>query len=344
LFCYDLAGKQLWHYEMPPAATVAGFGTGVSPVLADNTVVLVRDETKDPKIVAVDLVTGDLKWEKKRQSRSAFSTPAIWDTAEGKQIATPGFLKLIGYDLKTGEEAWFVEGMPSACCTTPVATQEDLFFAGWSPGDPSEKSEFEMPTFDDLLKASDTNKDGVLSKDEVQNTDMKDFFSSLDANLDDKYTRAEADEMDKFISASRNSAFALKPGGTGNVTASHVRWKQTRGLPYVASAIVYKDQLVMVKDGGIVTAYDTKTGQKVYEKRAVASGSYYASPVAASGHIYFASLPDGAITVLKGGASTPEVVAENEPLGERLAATPAIADDTLYVRTAGHLYAFAEQK
>jgi outer membrane protein assembly factor BamB len=344
LFCYDLAGKELWHYEMPPAATVAGFGTGGSPVLADNTVVLVREETKDPKIVAVDLLTGDLKWEKKRQSRSAFSTPAIWDTAEGKQVAVPGFLKLIGYDLKTGEEAWFVEGMPSACCTTPVATPEDLFFAGWSPGDPSEETEYGMPKYDDLLKASDTNKDGVLAKDEVENTEMEDFFNAVDGNQDGKYTREEADEMDKFMAASRNSAFALKPGGSGNVTASHMRWKQTRGLPYVASAIVYKDQLVMVKDGGIVTAYNAKTGEKIYEKRAVASGGYYSSPVAANGYIYFASLPDGAITVLKGGASAPEVVAENEPLRERLAATPAIADDTLYVRTAGHLYAFVDQK
>jgi hypothetical protein len=44
------------------------------------------------------------------------------------------------------------------------------------------------------------------------------------------------------------------------------------------------------------------------------------------------------------GANKPEVVAENPPLGERLAATPAIADNTLYVRTAGHLYAFAANK
>jgi outer membrane protein assembly factor BamB len=68
---------------------------------------------------------------------------------------------------------------------------------------------------------------------------------------------------------------------------------------------------------------------------------YYASPVAANGHIYLTSLDDGAITVLKAGAATPQVVATNPSLGERVAATPAIADDTLYVRTAGHLYAFA---
>ena len=97
----------------------------------------------------------------------------------------------------------------------------------------------------------------------------------------------------------------------------------------------------MVKDGGIVTAYDAATGDELYQKRAVASGGYYASPVAANGYIYFASLPDGTITVLKAGEKSPEVVVKNPPLGERVAATPAIADDTLYVRTAGHLYAFA---
>jgi hypothetical protein len=65
--------------------------------------------------------------------------------------------------------------------------------------------------------------------------------------------------------------------------------------------------------------------------------------VAANGNIYFASLEDGAITVMKGGSKTPEVVAENPPLGERLSATPAIVGDTIYVRTAGHLYAFAQE-
>jgi outer membrane protein assembly factor BamB len=232
--------------------------------------------------------------------------------------------------------------MPSGCCTTPVTADSDLLFAGWSPGDPSEKSEFEMPSYDDILKEGDSDGDGTLSKEEAAKTSMKDYFDPLDANRDGKYTRPEAEALDKFFAACRNSAFALKPGGSGDVTETHVRWKTTRGLPYVASAIVYGGQYVMVKDGGIVTAYDVKTGDEVYQKRAVASGSYYASPVAANGNIYFASLLDGAITVLKAGARSPTVVAENTPLGERLAATPAIADDALYVRTADHLYAFAE--
>jgi outer membrane protein assembly factor BamB len=344
LICYDLAGKELWKHEMPPAATMAGFGSGVSPIMADGMVVLVRDEFRDPVIIALDAATGEIKWQHARQSRTCFSTPVVWDTPGGKQVVAPGFGRMIGYDLATGKEEWYVEGMPSGCCTTPVTAEGDLLFAGWSPGDPSEKSEFEMPSYDDVLKEGDSDGDGTLSKEEAEKTSMKDFFDSLDADRDGKYARAEAEALHKFFAACRNSTFALRPGGSGNVTATHVRWKSTRGLPYVASAIVYGGQYVMVKDGGIVTAYDLKTGKEVYQRRVVASGSYYASPVAASGHIYFASLLDGTVTVLKAGEQSATVVAENPPLGERLAATPAIADDTLYVRTAEHLYAFAEEE
>lgn len=345
LFCYDLAGKELWRYELPPAKTIADFGTGVSPILVDGVVVLLHDELNHPMILAVDATTGKKLWEVKRESKSGFGTPAVWDTANGKQVAAPGYGKMIGYDLKTGEEKWSVDGMPSSSCTTPVIAEGNLFFAGWSPGD-SADSDFKMPAFDDLLKQNnaDADGDGAISKAESQKTFLKDFFDNQDANKDGVLTREEWEAMLKYISASKNSAFALKPGGSGDVTHSHVMWKQTKGLPYVPSAILYRGQYVMVKDGGIVTAYDAATGDEIYQKRAVASGGYYASPIAADGHIYFASLADGAVTVLAAGAKKPEVVAENPPLGERLAATPAIADNTLYVRTAGHLYAFAAKE
>jgi outer membrane protein assembly factor BamB len=116
-------------------------------------------------------------------------------------------------------------------------------------------------------------------------------------------------------------------------------------LPYVPTALVYQGQCFMVKDGGLVTAYDARTGADLYvQKRAAAPGRYYASPVAANGHIYLTSLDEGVVTVMKAGARKPEMVLENPGLGERVAATPAIADDILYVRTAGHLYAFADEK
>ena len=77
------------------------------------------------------------------------------------------------------------------------------------------------------------------------------------------------------------------------------------GLPYVSSAILYRGQYLMVKDGGMITAYDAKSGEQLYQKRLDATGSYYASPVAANGNVYFTSLDDGTITVLAGGAPKP---------------------------------------
>ena len=100
----------------------------------------------------------------------------------------------------------------------------------------------------------------------------------------------------------------------------------------------------MVKDGGVVTAYDIKTGKQSYQERAAHLGRYYASPIAANGHIYLTGLDDGTVTVLRVGSDKAEVTATNPSLGERVAASPAIADDTIYIRTAGHLYAFTEKK
>jgi outer membrane protein assembly factor BamB len=340
LFCYDLAGKEQWKIEMPMASTLGNYGSGVSPIVADNTVVLLRDEGNDPRIIALDLTTGKLKWETKRVSRGGFSTPVLWDTPTGKQIAAAGHYKLIGYDLQSGEEKWFVSGMPTATCASPVTSDGDLYFAAWSPG-AADDSSFKMPPFD-LLLIGDSNGDGAISKDEIKLDMLKGFFNTIDANKDGKITRAEWDATLAMIAAAKNTAFSLKPGGTGDVTESHVRWRKGGGLPYVPTAIAYAGQYLMVKDGGIVTAYDLATGDELYQKRAVAAGKYYASPVAADGHIYFASLADGAITVLKAGSTSPEVIAKNPPLGERVAATPAIADNTLYVRTGEHLYAFSQ--
>jgi len=343
LFCYDLLGKELWKYEMPTVGRKGDFGTGVSPILVNGTVILVRDQRVSSTILAVDAATGSLKWEKQRQSPSSYCTPIEWDTPAGKEVVAGGHARMIGYDLKTGAEKWSVLGMPAACCASPMTSEGTLFFAGFSPG--GKDDQIQMPSFDDLLKQADTNKDGIISREEAAKTFLKDSFDVFDANQDGKLTRDEWDAILKFIAEGKSSAFALKAGGSGDVTKSHVLWTKTKGVPYVPSAIAYRGQLVMVKDGGLVTAYDAKTGKQLYlQERAAAPGRYYASPVAANGYIYFTALDDGAVTVLKAGAEKPTATAKNPKLGERTAATPAISDDTLYVRTAKHLYAFADEK
>jgi outer membrane protein assembly factor BamB len=340
LICYDLLGKERWRFDMPTAVTAADFGTGTSPTLSNGAVVVVRDDTKGSKIIAVDVESGSLKWEKKRTSPASYSTPIVWD----KQVVVAGHARLVGYDLKNGDEKWSAGGIPSGNITTPVVADGLLLYAGGMPSGPDDK-EFKMPSFDDLLKQADTNKDGAISREEAEKTMLKDFFDNQDTNKDGKITRDEWDAIAKFMAEGKSGAFALKTGGSGDVTLSHVAWRKTKGLPYIASAIAYRGQLIMVKDGGMVTAYDTKSGKEIYlQERAAGGGRYYASPVAANGHIYFVTYDDGTVTVVKAGGEMPENVAKNPKLGERVAATPAIADNTIYIRGEKHLFAFAEKK
>jgi outer membrane protein assembly factor BamB len=244
---------------------------------------------------------------------------------------------MIGYELATGAEQWFAAEMPAGCCASPVVADGILYFAGSSPPG----TESPLPAFDTQLKQYDKNKDRRLSREEADNG-VDGMFDSQDANGDGFVTREEYEQVRGYMLAGKNVAFALKPGGRGDVTGSHVLWKQDRGLPYVASGLVYLGQYVMVRDGGVVTAYDLTTGAELYRERVADVTSYLASPVAANGHIYLVGLEEGVVTVLKAGSKKPVVVASNPPLGGRLAATPAIADNTLYIRTADDLYAFAE--
>lgn len=340
LLAYHLTGKQLWKFELPVASLPGDFGSGVSPVIADGLVLLVRDETTTSKIYALEIATGHVRWEKERASKSSFCSPVVCDTPTGKQLVAAGYGKMIAYDVANGAEKWFVSGMPAVSCATPVVSGDIVYFAGWSPGE-----DFKLPPFDMLIKETGEEKQGYITQPGLEKTFMKGMFNSQDTDHDGKLTRAEWDAQLKFLAASKNSAFAVKLGGSGDVTKTHVVWRQTKGLPYVPSGIVSDGLYLLVKDGGLITAYDTKTGKGVYvQKRAAATGGYYASPIAANGLIYLTALQDGSITVLKVGGPEPEVMARNPPLDERVAATPAIANDTLYVRTDGHLYAFAEKK
>ncbi len=126
---------------------------------------------------------------------------------------------------------------------------------------------------------------------------------------------------------------------SGEVSDSQIAWKTTKGLPYVPSPLYYHGRIYLVKDGGIVSCFNAATGEVIWQQeRLPSAGSYYASPVAADGRIFLTSL-DGKMTVLKAGGEKPEVLRTID-FGERIGATPALAEDRIYVRTASKLYAF----
>jgi outer membrane protein assembly factor BamB len=118
-----------------------------------------------------------------------------------------------------------------------------------------------------------------------------------------------------------------------------VAWSFRRGLPYVPSPLYYEGRIYFVKDGGVVTSLDAKTGEPAYVQQSVdAPGNYFASPVAADGRIYLASSL-GKVTVVRAGGDKPEVLHQAE-FPERIHASPVPVGDTLYLRTATRLWAF----
>src|SRR5207247_1855452 len=109
----------------------------------------------------------------------------------------------------------------------------------------------------------------------------RDFARGMDANHDGKITKADFDILMAKIAKGQNVLVAVRPGGEGNISQTHVAWKFTRGLPYVASPLFYQGRIYLFKDGGMMSSLDAKTGKPYYtQERLDATGSYYSSPVA----------------------------------------------------------------
>lgn len=338
LIAYDFAGKELWRHALPCAETNNDFGSGTSPILADGLVILVRDLKADSAVFALDVATGKPVWKTARPGMfTGYSTPMIWERDGVKELIAPGGLAMKAYDLRTGAERWLLRELSAVNCASPVVGNGLLYLAGWSPAG----EDAPMPSFAQLL-GPDPDKDGRLSQAEAQAGPMKDFFTSNDTDKDGFITSAEWDGMIGYLKRGKNRLIAVKPGGTGDITATHVAWEKTKGLPYVPSPLLYRGALFMVKDGGLASSFDAATGAPHYEQQRLdLPGSFYASPVAADGRIYLVNL-DGKAATLAAGPK-PEVLWRAD-FKERIAATPAIVDDTLYVRTESKLFAFKNAK
>lgn len=141
--------------------------------------------------------------------------------------------------------------------------------------------------------------------------------------------------------------YAIKPGANGDISLKDgkesnefVAWSKKRGGPYMPTPVVYGDHLYTCSNQGVFTAYNAKTGERIYQERLGGKGgAFTASPIASDGKIYLSS-EDGDVFVVKAGLKY-ELLATN-PVGEVMMATPAISDGMVIVRGIKHLFAFGE--
>jgi outer membrane protein assembly factor BamB len=143
-----------------------------------------------------------------------------------------------------------------------------------------------------------------------------------------------------FCSSGRSGpTLAIRPGGSGDVTATHVAWSSPKGSPFVPSPIVVGDHLYLVNDIlSVVTAYEAKTGKLVFQGRlgSEKKESFSASPVAVDGKVFFTN-DDGETFVLAAGSEF-ELLHVNR-LGARTLASAALVDGRWYFRTETELLA-----
>ena len=132
---------------------------------------------------------------------------------------------------------------------------------------------------------------------------------------------------------------AIRPGGKGNVTDTHIAWRTTRGAAYVPSPIISGRYLLMVADSGIASCFEARTGKRHWMERL--PGGHSPSPVSADGLVYFVS--DRGVTTIIRPSETFAVIAKNE-LGEPVSASPAISQGQIFLRTHQHLYCIGAKK
>jgi outer membrane protein assembly factor BamB len=353
-------GADAWKADIPTPFFVFKWGPGMSPVLYGDLVLFCQDDDIHPALRAYDKVTGKLRWEDDRLDMAVnYSHPVVCSSAGRDEIVIAGTGRMIGYDPATGARRWFAKGLLRNIKTTPVCVDGVVYVSVQSSAIANQW----LAAVDRDDKVG--NKDNKLDKQEIQAYVGKqpippEFFARTfdrgDANKDGFLEGRELDlaflHPDNFagadFTASGDAAaeqfiLAVRGGGRGDVTASHVLWRhKTRNTDHIVSPFVADGRMFLVKEGGVTTVFQTGTGEPARgPKRIGLGGRYFASPVSGDGKIYVAA-ENGNIAVLKDGPDYEELALNDT--GETIVATPAISDGRLFVRTRGRVLCFAEER
>jgi outer membrane protein assembly factor BamB len=335
LICYDLDGAKVWEQRLGPFQDE--YGAGSSPVLVQDKVVLNQDHDLDSFVAAFDRASGRLVWRTPRPDAvRSYSTPAVWTRGDRQELLVAGALELASYDPASGAKLWTVQGLARIVIPTPVPQGERVFMASWAPGGDAGRR-LELVPWTNAVSRWDRDRDGQLARTEVDDAEVLDRFYRMDLDQNGRLSQAEWERHAAIFRRAQNALLALEPRGRGDLTETALVWKHARGAPYVATPLLDQGRLWMVKDGGIVTKLDAASGRVLQEERLPALGSYFASPAAGAGKVYFASEP-GVVSVVANEAEW-RVLATHD-FREPIYATPVIAGDRIWIRTKAALYCF----
>lgn len=357
LVCFDYDGNPMWEVPLPLAKSYAG--NAISPIIVGDKVILYRGNFVDHFLLAVDKHTGQEIWkvpqdEPFHAELACTAMPIVQDDL----LILHGARSVQGFDVATGRQQWITTCATTAT-STPLIVQGRVVVAAWNKlGEPALRPAF--PDFVTLVEDHDTNADSVIQRKEfprlwifhrpegaeAPQNGASIRFEKVDRNKDGDITEDEWQRQMHDIARFRrgyqnHGLLSLPVGGHGVLSDDEIVTLETQGIPEVPSPISDGQYVYLVKNGGLLTCIEMKSGRRVYRKRTGGSGTHYASPIIAAGHLYIAD-GRGRIAVLNVGEEA-EVIATNE-MDDGVYATPAVCDDCLYVRTHSALYAFKESQ
>ncbi len=302
------------------------------------------DADVDSFLLAVSAKDGKQIWKTPRTGVThGFSTPVLYHPKSGAaQAIVSGSYNLVSYSVDTGEKLWWVGGMAWQAKSTPIIDGDMVYVHSWMADMTGLGLPAKLDSFDDVLKSGDKNGDGKLSSEEIPYEEMRKLMFLFDLNHDKFIDREEWNNMLARNSA-KNGVYAIRiDGKRGDVSNTNVVWRYDKALPNIPSPLLYQGVLYILREGGILTAVDPKTGDVLKQARVKdATDPYFASPVAADGKIFLFS-ENCKLSVLKAGADW-------EPLGvydfdeAECRATPAFAGSNVYIRTRTALYSFGKK-
>jgi outer membrane protein assembly factor BamB len=336
ILCYGVDGEDRWRVPLGPFNNANGHGS--SPVLIDDRIILICDQDTDSYVLALDKNTGEVRYRIERpEVTRGYSIPAVYRPKSGPaELIIPGSYLVVAYNLATGEKLWWVRGMSWQQKSAPLVDGDVVYVCGWESNGDSDTPP-KTPTWEEALARYDTDHDGKLTPTEV----MKEFRNFGEYDLDRDHTINEREwNFYRARKASQNGFVAIRAGGRGDVTEKRVLWRYRKSLPNVPSPLLYRGVMYLVRDGGVMTSLNPRTGEPIkVDRLRGAIDRYWSSPVAGDGKIYVLS-ESGKLTVLRADGDW-EILAQND-LDDTCFSTPAVGDSRLYVRTRSALYCFGK--
>ncbi|MCE2861249.1 MAG: PQQ-binding-like beta-propeller repeat protein [Opitutaceae bacterium] len=281
----------------------------------------------------LDTATGKVLWERRdlpcNHWRGAGSSPTLWENLLIMHFDGADHQYVVALDKRTGRDVW--------------RTNRSVDFQDLTPeGKPIRDGDFRK-AFSSPLVITHDGKPLLISAASKATyaynlVDGRELWRVEERKHHSGTVRPVAGNGFVYTATglARGELWAVRLGGKGVVTDTHVAWKVTRNVPNRPSPVLTGDLLFMVdQDGGVVTCLEAMTGKEVWKERLPGAGSYSSSPVLAEGRLYFFN-ENGHGTVIEAGRAF-KVLAANK-LDGGFMASPAVAGRALFVRSKTHLY------